>query len=185
MTAPPIIYVVDDDASFRTALGDLLAVCGYTVVLCESAKRLLEASPGEEPGCILLDVQMSELSGPQLQDRLTDLGCRLPIVFITGHGDIPTTVQTIKAGAEDFLTKPVQKEVLLAAIGRALVRYEAMRAQRRSGRRTTCALFPADPSRARGLGVAGSRPNTQADRPYAGYRGADDQTASAQCDAEA
>ena len=129
MTAPPIIYVVDDDASFRTALGDLLAVCGYTVVLCESAKRLLEASPGEEPGCILLDVQMSELSGPQLQDRLTDLGCRLPIVFITGHGDIPTTVQTIKAGAEDFLTKPVQKEVLLAAIERALVRHEATRAR--------------------------------------------------------
>ena len=72
---------------------------------------------------------MAGLSGPQLQDRLAELGCRLPIVFVTGHGDIPTTVQTIKAGAEDFLTKPVPKEKLLEAIGRALVRHEQMREQ--------------------------------------------------------
>ena len=72
---------------------------------------------------------MAGLSGPQLQDRLAELGYRLPIVFISGHGDIPTTVQTIKAGAEDFLTKPVETEKLLAAIGRALVRYQDMREQ--------------------------------------------------------
>ena len=72
---------------------------------------------------------MSGLSGPQLQDRLAELGCRLPIVFVTGYGDIPTTVRTIKAGAEDFLTKPVLKEKLLAAIERALARYEDMREQ--------------------------------------------------------
>ena len=69
---------------------------------------------------------MAGLSGPQLQDQLAELGCRLPIVFITGHGDIPTSVRTIKAGAEDFLTKPVHKERLLEAIRRALVRYEEM-----------------------------------------------------------
>ena len=72
---------------------------------------------------------MAGLSGPQLQDRLAALGCRLPIVFLTGHGDIPTTVQTIKAGAEDFLTKPVPKQRLLEAIKRALVSYENMRRQ--------------------------------------------------------
>ena len=129
MKAPPKIYLVDDDASFRTAMGELLIACGFRVVPCESATQLLETSLGEEAACILLDVQMAGLSGPQLQDRLAELGCRLPIVFVSGHGDIPTTVQTIKAGAEDFLTKPVEKERLLAAIERALVRYAEMREQ--------------------------------------------------------
>jgi len=126
---PASILVVDDDPSFRAAMRALLTACGYRVALYESARQLLEALPGNEPACILLDVQMAGLSGPQLQDRLAETGCRLPIVFITGHGDIPTTVQTIKAGAEDFLTKPVQKEKLLAAIGRALARQVAMRKQ--------------------------------------------------------
>jgi FixJ family two-component response regulator len=79
--------------------------------------------------CILLDVQMSGLSGPQLQDRLSELGNRLPIVFLTGHGDIPTTVRAIKAGAEDFLTKPVTKERLLDTIKRALEHADELRAQ--------------------------------------------------------
>ena len=129
MNAPPKIYVVDDDTSFRAAMGDLLVASGFGVVSCESAAQLLETPLGDGPGCILLDVQMAGLSGPQLQDRLAALGCRLPIVFISGHGDIPTTVQTIKAGAEDFLTKPVEKERLLAAIERALARQAEIRAQ--------------------------------------------------------
>ena len=115
--------------SFRTAMGNLLMACGFGVVACESATQLLDMSLGDEHACILLDVQMAGLSGPQLQDRLAELGCRLPIVFISGHGDIPTTVQAIKAGAEDFLTKPVEKERLLAAIERALVRSAEMRQQ--------------------------------------------------------
>ena len=127
MSAPPKIYVVDDDASFRAAMGDLLTACGFSAVACESATQLLETPLGDEPACILLDVQMAGLSGPQLQDRLAEMGCKLPIVFISGHGDIPTTVQTIKAGAEDFLTKPVEKERLLAAIARALARHDEMR----------------------------------------------------------
>jgi FixJ family two-component response regulator len=128
-TLPTMIYVVDDDASFRSALGELLSACGYGVALYESAEQLLKTPPGGDPGCILLDVQMAGLSGPQLQDRLAELGCRLPIVFVTGHGDIPTTVQTIKAGAEDFLTKPVLKEKLLEVIRRALIRHEQIREQ--------------------------------------------------------
>jgi len=125
----PIIHIVDDDASFRTAIGELLSACGYRIARYESAMHLLETPLSGEPACILLDVQMAGLSGPQLQDRLAELGCRLPIVFVTGHGDIPTTVKTIKAGAEDFLTKPVPKERLLEAIKHALVRYEEMRAK--------------------------------------------------------
>jgi RNA polymerase sigma factor (sigma-70 family) len=120
----PIIHIVDDDASFREAVGDLLSACGYRVALYESATRLLKTPPSGGPACIILDVQMAGLSGPQLQDQLAELGCGLPIVFVTGYGDIPTSVRTIKAGAEDFLTKPVRKERLLEAIKRALVRYE-------------------------------------------------------------
>ena len=110
-------------------LANLLSACGYRVALYESAKQLLKTPPSDEPACILLDVQMAGLSGPQLQDHLAELGSRLPIVFVTGHADIPTSVRTIKAGAEDFLIKPVPKEKLLESIKRALVRYEEMREQ--------------------------------------------------------
>jgi FixJ family two-component response regulator len=127
IATPPRICLVDDDASFRAATGSLLTACGYMVSLYEGATQLLEALPGNEPGCILLDVQMAGLSGPQLQNRLAAIGCSLPIVFISGHADIPTTVQTIKAGAEDFLTKPIRKDDLLAAIERAIARHEQMR----------------------------------------------------------
>jgi FixJ family two-component response regulator len=123
-----MIHVVDDDPSFRTAIGELLRACGYRVALYQSASALLESPPDDEPGCILLDVKMAGCSGPQLQSRLADLGSGLPVVFVTGHGDIPTSVQAIKAGAEDFLTKPVRKERLLDAIDRALVRAAEARA---------------------------------------------------------
>jgi FixJ family two-component response regulator len=126
--AAPLIHLVDDDASFRTATRRLLEACGYRVALYESAGQLL-AGLADGAGCILLDVQMAGLSGPQLQSRLADLGHRLPIIFITGHGDIPTSVQAIKAGAEDFLTKPVAKAKLLAAIERALARDAQRRTQ--------------------------------------------------------
>jgi len=127
MAAPPIVHVVDDDAAFRAAIARLLCASGYQVELYSSASELLEKLPGGEPGCILLDVKMSGLSGPQLQDRLGELGYRLPIVFLTGHGDVPTSVRAIKTGADDFLTKPAPKKDLLAAIKRALARYEEMR----------------------------------------------------------
>ena len=100
--ASPIIHVVDDDPSFRAAIGELLNACGYEVALHSSAMQLLATPLGDEPACILLDVQMPGVDGPQLQARLVELGHRLPIVFLTGHGDIPTSVQAIKAGAEDF-----------------------------------------------------------------------------------
>ena len=120
----PIVHVVDDDLSYRTAVANLLMASGYRVALYESGMQLLTSSLGSDPGCIVLDVQMAGLSGTQLQERLAELKNRLPIVFVTGRGDIKTSVLAIKAGAEDFLTKPVSPEILIAAIKRALVRWE-------------------------------------------------------------
>jgi RNA polymerase sigma factor (sigma-70 family) len=125
--ASHVIHVVDDDSSFRSAVARLLNAAGYEVALYETSQQLLEKPPTNMSDCILLDVQMSGLSGPQLQDRLSELGNRLPIVFLTGHGDIPTTVRAIKAGAEDFLTKPVSSEQLLGAIEKAMTHQEAAR----------------------------------------------------------
>ena len=128
---PGLVHVVDDDASFRTAIERRLKHAGYEVETYSSAQHLLDRLPGaEKPGCILLDVQMPGLSGLELQDRLIELGSILPIVFVTGHSDIPTTVRAIKAGAEDFLTKPIPSEQLIAAIERALARYELARSRR-------------------------------------------------------
>ncbi|RDJ27246.1 DNA-binding response regulator [Bosea caraganae] len=120
---PIIVHLVDDDPSFRTAIGRLLHASGYEVRAYSSAQELLDHLPeGEEASCIVLDVQIPGISGPELQDRLIRLGLVLPIIFLTGHGDIPTSVQVIKAGAEDFLTKPVSREALLAAIERGIAR---------------------------------------------------------------
>jgi FixJ family two-component response regulator len=133
MRAPGVVavHVVDDDASFRTSIGRLLRSSGYEVVAYPSADQLLQQLPdGTRPGCILLDVQLPGLSGPELQARLAASGCALPIVFLTGHGDIPTSVSAIKAGAEDFLTKPVAADRLIDAIERAVARFGSARRQR-------------------------------------------------------
>ena len=128
---PGCIHVVDDDASFRTAIERRLKLAGYQVATYPSAQQLLDCLPDEnEPSCVLLDVRIPGLSGPELQGRLIELGSTLPIVFLTGHADTPTTVRTIKAGAEDFLTKPVESEQLLCAIERALARHAAVRDER-------------------------------------------------------
>jgi FixJ family two-component response regulator len=125
------VHVVDDDASFRTAIERRLKLAGYQVATYPSAQQLLDCLPDDnEPGCILLDVHIPGLSGPELQGRLNELGLTLPIVFLTGHADTPTTVRTIKAGAEDFLTKPVESEQLLGAIERAMARHATLRDER-------------------------------------------------------
>jgi FixJ family two-component response regulator len=117
------IHIVDDDASFRRSVGRLLQACGYSVEAHGSAEALLAQLPtNPSNSCILLDIRMPGLSGPDLQARLHDAGCHIGIIFLSGHGDVSTAVQVIKAGAEDLLTKPVDKDVLLAAIERVLVR---------------------------------------------------------------
>ena len=128
---PGLVHVVDDDASFRTAIERRLKLEGYEVETYSSAQQLLDRMPAvEKPGCILLDVRIPGLSGPELQSRLIEFGSILPIIFVTGYADTPTTVQAIKAGAEDFLTKPVSSEQLIDAIERAMVRCESARSQR-------------------------------------------------------
>jgi FixJ family two-component response regulator len=127
---PSVIHIVDDDASFRKSVAQLLQLSGYDVALYDSAEDLLRAAPDAGLGCILLDVRMPGLSGPELQERLAQLQSPLPIIFLSGHGNIPTTVKAIKAGAEDFLAKPVAKEHLLEAIRRALERCQAVLAER-------------------------------------------------------
>ncbi len=125
------VHVVDDDASFRTAIERRLKKAGYAVATYASSQQLLERLPDEsEPGCILLDVRIPGLSGPDLQDRLSKLGSSLPIVFLSGYADVATTVRTIKAGAEDFLTKPVSSEQLLRAIEQAMAHHDASRGQK-------------------------------------------------------
>jgi FixJ family two-component response regulator len=125
-----IVHIVDDDTSFRVSTGRLLRACGYTVETYESADQLLMRLP-DDPGvsCILLDIKMPGVGGPELQNRLIAAGSALPIIFLTGHADIPTTVQVIKAGADDLLTKPVEKDALIGAIERALARARIMRAK--------------------------------------------------------
>lgn len=128
---PGLVHVIDDDASFRTAIERRLKLAGYDVETYSSAQQLLDRLPDvERPGCILLDVQMPGLSGLDLQSRLIERGSILPIIFVTGYADTPTTVRAIKAGAEDFLTKPATSAQLIDAIERAMTRYESARRQR-------------------------------------------------------
>jgi FixJ family two-component response regulator len=126
MTGTPVVHIVDDDGSFRRAISRLLKLSGYEVVGYESAACFLRIIADAEPGCIVLDVQMPNFGGLQLQEELARLSRSWPIIFLTGHGDIPTSVRAIKAGAEDFLSKPVSKQTLLEAIERAFVRHAAI-----------------------------------------------------------
>ena len=122
---PGLVHVIDDDASFRRAMERRLKHAGYEVATYASAQHLLDRLPSESvPSCILLDVQIPGMGGPELQARLSELGSTLPIIFLTGHPDIPTTVRAIKAGANDFLTKPVSSDELLQAIERAIAHHE-------------------------------------------------------------
>ena len=123
---PGVVHIVDDDALFRTAIERRLKMAGYEVAIYTSAGQMLDRLPSDSLlGCILLDVRMPELSGPELQERLSELGSTLPIIFLTGYPDIPTTVRGVKAGAEDFLTKPVSSDRLLQAVERAIARHNA------------------------------------------------------------
>jgi len=123
------VHIVDDDASFLMAMQRRLKHAGYEVATYASAQQLLDRLPSEiVPSCILLDVRIPGLSGPELQSRLGELGSALPIIFLTGDPDIRTTVRTIKAGANDFLTKPVSSNDLLQAIERAIGHHQVTRA---------------------------------------------------------
>lgn len=121
MTEPtPIIHVVDDDHSVRKAVSRLLTAAGYETKGYADSGEFLLALPITNPGCVVLDVRMPGPSGLELHSALKRQSNHLPIIFLTGHGDIPMSVQAMKAGAVDFLTKPVQRQTLLAAVANAL-----------------------------------------------------------------
>jgi FixJ family two-component response regulator len=123
MTAPtPCIHVVDDDDSFRAAVMRLLRTAGYEVLGYPSAGAFLLGEQGTAPGCVVLDVNMPGPSGLDLQAAFAARADALPIIFLTGRGDIPMSVRAMKAGAVDFLTKPVQPEALLSAVRSALAK---------------------------------------------------------------
>ncbi|WP_244669659.1 response regulator transcription factor [Kaistia sp. 32K] len=116
----PIAILVDDDTAVCEALGELLNSVGIDTIAFSSSTELLEAELPDRPGCVVLDVRMPGLSGLDLQHRLVEHGILTPIVFLTGHGDIAMSVQAMKAGAVDFLTKPVRDQTFLDAISRAI-----------------------------------------------------------------
>src|ERR1700747_1462717 len=127
MTQPRrIVYVVDDDQAVCTALRRLIHSVGIEVQTFASAQDFLHASRPGAPACLVLDVRLPDLSGLNVQEKLTDAKIDLPIIFITGHGDIPMTVRAMKAGALEVLTKPFRDQDLLDAIQQALERARAM-----------------------------------------------------------
>ncbi len=126
----PIVHLVDDDASFLAAISRLLRASGFAVKAFSSASDFLEHRDANAPGCVLADLEMPEMSGLELQSALARTRNPLPILFLTGHGDIPSTVHAMRGGAEDFLEKRASKEKLLNAVNRALVRDARERVKR-------------------------------------------------------
>ena len=124
-----IVFVVDDDASVREGLGSLIRSAGLRVETFASAQEFLVRPRADVPSCLVLDVRLPGLSGLDLQKRLAEVNIEIPIVFITGHGDVPTSVQAMKAGAVEFLTKPFVDQDLLDAIQQAIKRDRAARRQ--------------------------------------------------------
>jgi RNA polymerase sigma factor (sigma-70 family) len=132
MSVHPVIYVVDDDAAILKAVCRLLRASGYEVRPFDSPRAFLEKHDPEVPGCAVLDVAMPGLDGLELQEALAASDSDRQVIFVTGEGDIPTSVRAMRAGAADFLTKPVDEEVLLAAIKVALERDRRARESRES-----------------------------------------------------
>src|SRR5437867_8891982 len=128
-TLKAAVFVVDDDASVREALNGLLRSAGFAVETFASAQAFLARPPSDLPGCLVLDVGLPDLSGLDLQQRMAEMNREIPIVFITGHGDVPTSVRAMKAGAVEFLTKPFGERDLLDAIRQAIDRDKIARQQ--------------------------------------------------------
>jgi FixJ family two-component response regulator len=125
----PAVFVIDDDEDMRNALGNLLRSVGHEVRLFGSTAEFLQEAPSDAPGCLVLDVRLPGMSGLDFQNKLASTNAHIPIVFMTGHGDIPMSVRAMKGGAVDFLTKPFRDQDMLDAVTRAI---EADRT-RRSG----------------------------------------------------
>jgi FixJ family two-component response regulator len=127
MMSDPIVHIVDDDESLRLSLDSLFRSVGLKVRLHGSPREFLDAARDDAPGCLVLDVRMPGMSGLDFQDQLAAFGIRLPVVLMTGHGDIPMSVRAMKAGAVDFLAKPFRDQDMLDAVGAAIDRDRARR----------------------------------------------------------
>lgn len=128
-SATPMVFIVDDDVSVRESLESLIRFAGWQPETYASAREFLTRRRADVPGCLVLDVSLPDLNGLDLQKRIAADRADLPIIFITGYGDIPTTVRAMKAGAVEFLTKPFDDEVLLGAVRSAIERSRAARGQ--------------------------------------------------------
>lgn len=133
--AEQVVLVIDDDSSMPSAIAELIGAVGLTSQTFASAEEFLEADLPDVPSCLILDVRLPGLSGLNLQRELSERHIDLPVIFITGHGDIPMTVQAMKAGAVEFLTKPFRDQELLDAIEQATQRDRLARSQRRELKR--------------------------------------------------
>jgi len=120
VSSDAIVFVVDDDSSVRSALKRLIKSVGHNVTIFSSAREFLDHDHPDVPGCLVLDIRMPGLSGLELQEQMAAQGLTMPIIFITGHGNIPTSVRAMKAGAVDFLEKPFDDQALLDAIHQAI-----------------------------------------------------------------
>jgi FixJ family two-component response regulator len=118
----PTVFIVDDDAAVLDSIAELVMSVGLQAATFRSSREFLDGFDPEQPGCLVLDVRMAHISGPALQDELNAIGARIPIVFISGHGDIAVAIKTIKAGAVDFVQKPYREQQLLDSINEALRR---------------------------------------------------------------
>ena len=127
----PTIFIIDDDPSVRKGLTRLVTASGMNVESFATARDFLDSGDLDSPGCIILDVQMPGMTGPELQEELGNTSYELPIIFLSAHGDIPTTANAMKKGAVDFLTKPVDGPVLLETIGKSLEKDAENRHQRK------------------------------------------------------
>ena len=140
---PPTVFVVDDDEEMRLALGNLFRSVGHEVRLFSSTMEFLQAVPSDVPGCLVLDVRLPGMSGLEFQAKLTQANAHIPIIFMTGHGDIPMSVRAMKAGAVDFLTKPFRDQDMLDAVALAIEadRTRRARSQASAGVRERFALL--------------------------------------------
>jgi FixJ family two-component response regulator len=123
----PTVFIVDDDTAVLDSIAELVTSVGLRAATFRSAQEFRDSFKAGQPGCLVLDVRMAHTSGPALQDELNALGARIPIVFISGHGDIAMAIKTIKAGAVDFVQKPYREQQLLDSINEALRRDAAAR----------------------------------------------------------
>ncbi|SEJ82048.1 two component transcriptional regulator, LuxR family [Sphingobium sp. AP50] len=130
-TPSPIVYIVDDDAGLREGLDALFRSVGYTTRQFGSATEFMESGAAKTAGCLVLDIRLPGLSGLDFQEKLSSAGITMPIILMTGHGDIPMTVRGMKAGAVDFLPKPFREQDMLDAVASALARDASEREERR------------------------------------------------------